>query len=185
MKKITIFIMLAALLFIGCTGSGNNGTAEPDIGTRSNPAGIGDMIRLEYQHFTRGHIEIDIALIEVIRGEEANDIVADANPYNREPEEGEEYLLAMFYVKAVDIEQEPFSINHAQFDAVSAGGVVYDEFLSISGLDPNLRNDLYENAEHEGLTYFLIEAEDSPLIAYHRTRNYNLWFDPNPEENEE
>jgi len=161
-------------------GNGNdNGNGNDQIGTRDNPAEIGERLYLEFEDIFEGEVEMNIVLLEIVRGEEANEMVQEANQFNPEPDEGEEYLLAKFEVEVEYVEEEPFDINHAQFDAVSEGGTVYDDFLSVADLDPNLRNDLYEGAVHEGWTYFLVDIEDSPLIAYHRTTDYEVWFDAN------
>ena len=174
-------VTLAACDMNGNGSNGNdigNGNDEPQIGTRNNPAEIGDRLYLEYNSILEGEVEINIILLETVRGEEANNMVQEANQFNPEPEEGEEYLLARFEVEVEYVEEEPFDINHAQFDAVSEDGIVYDDFLSVAGLDPNLRNDLYEGAVHEGWTYFLVDQGDEPLMAYHRTRDYEVWFNP-------
>lgn len=153
---------------------------EREIGTRDNPAGINEGVELKFSDWLEGEVELEIELTEVIRGEEAWNIIREANQFNEEPEEGREYLMAKFYVMFKDLEEEPFDMNHARFDLVSEGGVTYEDFVSVSDVEPDLRVDLYEGSEHEGYTYFFVdEDDDNPLIAFERDRDHEIWFDPN------
>lgn len=103
-------------------------------------------------------------------------MVQKANMFNDEPGEGQEYILAMFRVAVLETEEEPFVVTHAMFDAVSAGGTVYGGFLSVAGIDPTLRVELYEGAEHRGWTYFLVDKGDTPVAAFDRGEDSEVWF---------
>jgi hypothetical protein len=150
---------------------------KSDVGTRDNPLAIGERVTVEYNDLFYGNVSLDVELLEVISGDEAAERVQDGNPFNEEAGENEEYVLAKFYVKAHEIEEEPFDLNHAQFDAVSSTGNAYDEFISVSGLEPELSNELYAGAEREGYTYFLVDKDDeNPLAAFKRRTDAELWF---------
>ncbi|WP_062051670.1 hypothetical protein [Bacillus sp. JCM 19034] len=151
---------------------------DTEIGTRSKPLTIGERISLQYNDFFDGDVHLEMELLEVISGDEAWGMVKEGNSFNDEPGENQEYVLAKFYVKVLEVENEPFDLNHAQFDAVSESGNAYDEFLSVSGLEPNLSNEMYEGAEREGYTYFLIDQDDeNPLIAFKRRSDGEVWFE--------
>ncbi|WP_368505364.1 hypothetical protein AB3N04_06880 [Alkalihalophilus sp. As8PL] len=150
---------------------------KSDVGTRDNPLAIGERVTVEYNDLFYGNVSLDVELLEVISGDEAAERVQDGNPFNEEAGENEEYVLAKFYVKAHEIEEEPFDLNHAQFDAVSSTGNAYDGFISVSGLEPDLSNELYSGAEREGYTYFLVDKDDeNPLAAFKRRTDAELWF---------
>ena len=70
-----------------------------------------------------------------------------------------------------------FQVYHTMFSAVSAQGAAYENFISVSGLDPELSTDLYMGAECIGWTYFLVDKEDSaPLAAMDRKSASEIWF---------
>ncbi|MDV2883632.1 hypothetical protein RYX45_00465 [Alkalihalophilus pseudofirmus] len=158
-------------------------TAEAsEVGTRSAPLQIGERVTLDYNDLFYGDVSLEIELLEVISGDEAAELVSQGNPFNDEPGENQEYVLAKFNVKANQVEEEPFDLNHAQFDAVSESGNTYDEFISVSGLEPDLGNELYTGAERTGYTYFLVDKDDQkPLAAFKRRTEAELWFELKPE----
>ncbi len=149
-----------------------------DENSRTNPAGLNEAFTVYKDDIFVGKATFELEMVELISGDEVWNMVREANPYNDEPEDGKEYILAKFRVKIIETEEdEPYDINHAQFEAVSEGGVTYDAFISVSGLEPDLRNDLYEGAEHTGYTYFMVNTDDSPVAAHARGRNAEVWFD--------
>ncbi|MBU8907671.1 hypothetical protein [Desertibacillus haloalkaliphilus] len=150
---------------------------ENEIGTRANPLVIGERITLNYYDLFYGNVELEMELLEVMSGEEAWNIVREANQFNEAPGEGQEYILARYFVKINEVEEEPYDLTHAQFDAVSTTGNTYDDFISVSGLEPDLRNEMYTGAEREGFTYFLVEKDDEdPLVAFKRRSDVEVWF---------
>lgn len=87
--------------------------------------------------------------------------------------EGKEYILAKFRVQLIEAEEEPFNVNSQQFDVISEGGSSYEDFVSVSGLEPSFRSDLYEGGETEGWVAFIVDADDErPLAKYG-----DVWFD--------
>ena len=120
---------------------------------------------------------MELELLELISGDEAWEIVHEGNQFNDSPGAGKEYILAKFRVKILEAETEPYDINHAQFDAYSATGVEYTGFLSVAGIEPDLRVNLYEGAEHIGYTYFMVKTDDSPVAVYMPRWDENAtWF---------
>jgi hypothetical protein len=151
--------------------------SEKEVGTRNNPLRIGERVSLTYYDLFHGNVQLDIELLEVISGDAAWEIVRQGNQFNDEPGEGQEYILAKYRVVVNEVEEEPFDLNHALFDAVSSGGNTYDDFISVSGLEPDLGNELYEGAEREGYTYFLVNQNDeNPLAAFQRRSDAEVWF---------
>lgn len=147
-----------------------------ELGTRKNPAGIGETFKVTRDDWLDGSATIEIELTEVISGEEAWNMVKSGNRFNDEPPEGKEYMLAKFKISVIDAEEEPFDLNHAYFDVVSGGGIEYTDFISVSGLEPDLRADIYTGATHEGWTYFLVDTDDNPLAVFDRKDDSEIWF---------
>lgn len=146
--------------------------------SRTNPADLNETFVVEKDDLIVGKVTYEVELIQTVSGQEAWEIVKEGNPFNEEPEEGKEYVLAKFRVKVLETEEdEPFNVNHAQFEAVSEGGVTYDDFISVSGVEPDLRGDLYEGAEKNGYTYFIVDKDDNPVAALNRGRSGEIWFD--------
>ncbi len=146
--------------------------------SRSNPAGIGEAFTVYKDDWLTGKVTFEVTLIETITGEEAWQMVKAGNQFNDKPDEGKEYILAKFQVAVLETEEdEPFDINHAMFSAISGGGIEYGGFLSVAGIEPNLRVDLYEGAVHEGFTYFMVDTDDeNPLAVMDRRRSSEIWF---------
>jgi len=148
----------------------------PEVGTRRSPAGIGDRLLVEGSDFLVGEYVLELEMLELISGEPAWEIAQEGNMFNSPPDDGMEYILAKFYVAVLEVAEEPFGMNHAKWDAVSSDGRVYGGFLSLSGIEPTLRIELYEGASHEGWTYFMVEQGDSPLAVFDRGRDSEVWF---------
>lgn len=114
----------------------------------------------------------EMELIESISGSEATEKVKASFEFNDEPGDGKEYILAKFRLKLIEVEEEPYEVYPQQFDVVSDGGASYEDFVSVAGLDPEFRSDLYEGGEIEGWVPFLVDADDEkPLAKYG-----DVWF---------
>ncbi len=146
--------------------------------SRENPAVLGETFLVLMDDWMIGEVTFEIEMIEVVSGDEAWEMVKKANQFNDKPEEGKEYILAKFRIKVIKTEEdEPYEINHAKFDVISGGGVEYTDFISVSGIEPDLRTDIYEGAEHIGWTYFMVDKDDdNPLAAFDRKGEAEIWF---------
>ena len=154
------------------------GPAPEPRTSRTNPAGLYQPVRVEVDDWWDGRIVLELEMLELISGQAAWSMIRDWNMFNDEPERGEEYILAKFRVKIVELEEEPWDINHAQFDVYSATGVMYTGWVSVAGKSPDLSTKLYEGAEHIGYTAFLVRTDDSPAAVYqHRWDENAIWFD--------
>jgi cell division protein FtsL len=145
-------------------------------GTRKAPAGIGDIFEVKRDDWLSGLTTIEIEMTEVVSGEEAWNLVKSGNQFNDEPPEGKEYILAKFKITVLDAEEEPFELNHAYFSAISGEGIEYTDFVSVSGLEPDLSADIYIGATHEGWTYYLVNIDDDPLTVFDRKYDSEIWF---------
>lgn len=145
--------------------------------SRSNPADIGETAIVEKDDWLDGHQKYEVELKQIISGDQAWRIVKAGNMFNSPPDTGMHYILAKFRIKVLELEKEPFDINHAKFDAISKNGVKYTDFISLSGINPSLRTDLYKGAEYEGWTYFMVNDGDKPLAVFNQGWDDEVWFD--------
>jgi hypothetical protein len=131
-------IVLVCLLGWGCE-SGDDGPSGPGgssgaLGTRTNPAGFGQTVRSNAITFGDifGSGEIELTLLEIIRGQQALQIVIDGNQFNEVPGPGDEYILARFRVRVLSrTSDNAIDINHARFDPV-VDDVVSNRLLRFS-----------------------------------------------------
>jgi hypothetical protein len=151
---------------------------KPVKNSRKNPAGLNEAYVVSLDDWLEGKVTYEIEMLELISGTKALEMVRKANPFNDEPEAGKEYILAKFRVAILDTQEDkPYSFNHAKFNVISGTGVEYTGFLSVSGLEPDLRADLYEGASHIGWTYFLVDINDHPVAVMDRGQSSEIWFD--------
>ena len=132
---------------------------------------------VEKDDWLDGYQKYEIELKQVISGDEAWRIAKAGNMFNDAPDPGMEYVLAKFRIKVLKLENEPFDMNHAKFNAISKNGVKYNDFIVLSGIEPTLSTDLYEGAEYEGWTYFMVNKGDQPLAVFNQGWDDEVWFD--------
>ncbi len=145
--------------------------------SRTNPAGLHQPIRAEVDTWIDGKVVLEVEMLELVSGHTAWNMVKAWNMFNDQPEAGKEYILARFRIKIVELEEEPWNTNHAQFDVYSATGVMYTDWVSVAGKNPDLSTNLYEGAEHIGYTAFLVNTDDSPVAVYMaRWDEDAIWF---------
>lgn len=55
--------------------------------------------------------------------------------------------------------------------------IVTTDFITVSGLNSDLRADIYIGASHEGWTFFLVDVDDdNPLAVFDRKYYSEIWF---------
>ncbi|MFK7695913.1 DUF4352 domain-containing protein [Paenibacillus sp. HJGM_3] len=148
--------------------------------SRQNPAVKGDTILFAQKNFM-DDIEGTVKLQEVVRGDQAWKTIQAANKFNSAPKEGNEYILAKVEIKITKNAKQDAAvdINPTLFEAISADGKKYDNFISVVVPDPSIDTDLYVGAIHSGWIAFEVSKTDTaPLMAV--TRNYDgtggAWF---------
>jgi len=141
-------------------------TPTPALGySRNNPAPIGTTLSTEFNLIADTYI-VEITLVEIIRGEEAWDIVSDANMFNDPPESSYEYVLVKIrfhYMSCVPPEDTEFDWYY--FEAVSSQGQTFDEPFVVAP-DPQL-TPVYPGATTEGWEVLLVKVDDlAPLLTF-------------------
>ena len=161
---------------IGTNGNSNiENTVQ--VGSRKNPAKIGDIQRGTASDNRGLNCTLEIELMDFKRGEEAVKIMREGHSAADNPGEGKEFALVKFRVKNIkdnsgkDI---PFTLTSADFSYATGDYVVTDTRWTVPGLNPAIEADLYEGAEHEGWVCFSIEKDDAaPKVVFLN----EIWFD--------
>lgn len=147
---------------------------ESTIGTRKNPAGIGDAVAVQISTYS-AHGNATITLTNVITGDDAWAIISDANRFNDAPGEGKEYILADFTVtfdEDTSGEDAPLKIDDFDFDYATTDFSVQD-LPSVVCPEPEFDLNLYEGATSHGWVVFLADtSEETPRAVFLD----NIWF---------
>jgi hypothetical protein len=159
--------------------SGAEGPTTPeetlDVGTRKNPANVGDAVDLTVSSNSSGTGDMQITLEEVISGDEAWNMISAANQFNDEPGEEEEYILAKFsvtFVTDTSGEDTPLKTDKYDFDYATTDYSVSNN-PSIVLPDPELDLTLYAGATGEGWVGFLVNTDETEPHAVYIDR---VWF---------
>ncbi len=135
------------------------------------PAGttLTDIVECGEGYTSHELYDMKIAVLEVIRGEEAWKLIREASITNEPADSGREYLLVRvrFEYRAREL---PGLCVHPllpeQFSAYSADGEDYQP-ASVVPPKPELRKDLRSGESFEGWKVFLVSQQDkSPLMSY-------------------
>lgn len=147
--------------------------------TRSHPASFETTLIFDYEDILDSYTA-SLTLKELIRGENAWELIQEANYFNSPAKEGHEYILAKFHIKLIDNKDDDSQISFStvHFTLVSTQGKDYD-FVSVVELNPSIDANLYEGADHEGWVAFEVKKDDTnPLITFGRSYDGKggIWF---------
>lgn len=145
-------------------------TAQNQPGSRSNPFSFG-----EPGTFVKdGDKEFTVAVVEVLRGQDAYDRVMRANSFNDDPPEGFEYVLVKLSVNYIqgpspdDMLEISYNIwgNDYEMGCVSNNQIV-TEVPWVSGLEPEIDFRLFPGAQAEGyLALYCESGDENPLLYF-------------------
>ncbi|MGV8026169.1 MAG: hypothetical protein AB2L18_06405 [Anaerolineaceae bacterium] len=148
-------------------------TGSPEVGTRSNPVPLGQPLGLVYQNIAN----FQITILEVMRGQDAWNMISQANMFNEQPSEGMEYILAKVGITHQTSTQQDYtlSIDSFYFKSVSNNQIL--DSPSIVEPEPELNANLFPGGYGEGYITVLTYADDpAPLIVFEDW----ISFDSNP-----
>lgn len=146
---------------------------------RKNPAEIGASLP-----FTVKGIIDDyggaVSVSQVIRGEQAWQMIEEANMFNDEPKDGYEYMLAKAKVTITRNAKSDAAVDlwSGDFELVSTSGTAYDH-PSVVTPDPSIDASIYVGSSNEGWVAFQVKKNDeSPLIVFEREYDGTggVWF---------
>lgn len=159
-------------------------TKESAKGSRSNPVAFNEAATFEDTFYSsdssssdRFKAEIELSILEVIRGDEAYQILKTENQFNEPAAEGKEWALVKVKGKIVDAETEdhPYLLSDMNLDFVSSSGQVYNN--EQHAVAPNeLRQELFKGAEGEGYIVQAVDVGDDFKIQYELNGGKKVFF---------
>lgn len=196
MKRVLCVVaaMLFVAAFVGCLPSANidigsntgndvrntpssvaqtSAPKQETIGTRKNPAKLNETVRVELNSILNKGIA-EVSLIEVIRGDEAAKMIADANALNDPAPDGKEYILAKFsitFVQDTSGKDEPLTVSYLNFSYASSTFSVNDD-LQLVVVKDKLDLKLYEGASGDGYVLLVADKDDAGYAVF----NNDIWF---------
>jgi hypothetical protein len=91
----------------------------------------------------------EVLILEVIRGDEALNMVQEANQFNEPPDEGMEYIAVKTHVRNISTEDRATQIDGSYFETTGDANVAYD-LPSVVDPAPALDASLFPGGEYEG-----------------------------------
>lgn len=143
----------------------------------TNPASVGELWEFKGEDWN-GYRHYQIGITDVITdGDMAWEIIKQAKPYNQPAPAGKKYVLAAFYFKLIKSDNQPFDLDYINIDAVKKNGELY-EYFYIDVPEPDLRTELYNGQEFEGMAAFVVDENDeAPLLVWKRNWADQIWFE--------
>ena len=153
---------------------------KDDYSLKSNPVRFNNTIEVLSTYQNGDEFTSNFKLVELIRGEKANALVADANMFNDSPKEGYEYLMAKFSVEVLDGTNSSvqFMQNKYDFALISEGGEEYD-YTSVVSPQPEFDVKLNTGSSYDGYIVFEVRKTDKkPLISNGRSSDGSggVWY---------
>ncbi len=153
---------------------------EKPIGTRSNPLPFGETITVKeniYDDSSNSYeSQLEITLLETIRGEEAWAIIEKENMYNEPAAAGFEYVLIKVkgFLKESETDDDSLYFSNMNFNLVSNEGEVYEW---TSAVIPNeLSKELYNGGTGEGYIVNQVKIGDDFKVSYESSEGSPVFF---------
>jgi hypothetical protein len=168
-NKIAVFIVV--LMVLTAVASLHPAIAQDNSST--NPAAIGSQVRsmIELGSVYSNVYDITITVLETVRGNQAMERLKAADPNNKAPAEGFEYILARvkFEMKGrVVSDKLPFDLGNAplMWIALAADLTEYPK-VSVSVPQPALAGKVNPGQSVEGWVAFAVARKDSkPIMVF-------------------
>lgn len=165
---LALFFTLSACNFDGAKVADKTATVKPNatptatkaaenvLGSRKNPVPVGTEATAEVDNYLNKY-SVTIKITQVVRGEEAWNLIHEENQFNDEPAEGFEYLLVKVWVRVNNVkDDEAVDVNDYSFDAFTGKNEELDRVIVVCP-KPSLDGKLYAEAETEG--YLVVQAK--------------------------
>ncbi len=153
------------------SGSGSSLAGAAAIG-----ASVSAIVELSDMYRAPETYDVKIAVREILRGRQANNLLAKTGASNTPAKKGFEYVLARIrfeYAARGAPGDKPWELTSAQFSAFSADGKPY-EMPSIAPPEPKLNGVLRSGDSLEGWIAFAVATEDKkPVMTFAPD---SIWF---------
>lgn len=150
-------------------------TQEPtkQPGIRDNPIPLGQPLDLVQDNNTYFRITV----LEVIRGDQAWQMIYQANQFNAAPEEGKEYIVAKIKVEYTNssIPDKTLSINQWYFGTVS-NSQLFEDLVVLVEPSPELNVELLPGGAGEGYIVGIVFKDDVNAMLYYKEMFSDIRF---------
>lgn len=148
--------------------------ADTNQYSRQNPAPINTVQEYTYKYPYNNTVLSEISpnytanirVPETFRGDEAWNMIKEANMFNSEPEEGYEYLIAKVAFSVLSVENDSsVHVSDYNFDFYSGNN---EEYKSVYvTMDNMLGQNIYAGGNSEGYVVGMVKTDDkSPKLVY-------------------
>lgn len=139
--------------------------------SRDEPAPIGTTVW--YKSNTEPVRYVEMTVTGIVRGEEANKIAIEKNPYNADDlTESKEYIVITVNVKMQSTDSsQKLKVSYSSFNVVSKEGLVYNANDYASSFK-NDQLEMYAGASGDLEFAMLINIGDEPLLIFAN----DIWF---------
>lgn len=173
----------------GTTGTASINDKDYDPNSKNigyskvNPAELNQKVKITYEYgYTSGTLDpkkytANITLKDIVRGDDANQIIKKGNMFYKDPDDGYDYMLAKIEFELLDAPDQ-YDLYNTKFNLISKDGQEYEDVYIVSA-EPKLDAKLYKGAKNEGYAVFKVKITDSsPLLTFGRDYNGNggAWF---------
>lgn len=134
----------------------------PSVGlSRDNPLPMGESL------VTPEGIEVTV--VNLIKGNQAWEIIHEANMFNDPPASGMQYIIITVKVKNISSEEEPESVSDWDFELIGSSNKVFhgterSVVLPDEGSLSGLWVDLYHGGKETGSLDFYVPADETNLV---------------------
>ncbi|MEA4815950.1 MAG: stalk domain-containing protein [Lachnospiraceae bacterium] len=173
-KTVTIVSESEATNLEGGLATGNKASYS-----RTNPAPVNASQTIEVSGYS-GEYTATVTVLEALRGEDALNMVKEANMLNRSPSEDKEYIVVKVKMDVENVKDDrAISVSKYMFDCFSENNVEYDMAFVVDP-EPALSGDIYDGSSITGYMTLLVDKNDiSPKIVFGRKYDGTggIWFD--------
>jgi hypothetical protein len=170
----TVWLAMAALIALSAIGAPKMAAQTRAVTGVAQPVGVALQTIIIFGDQYNGGDElydVRITVAEIVRGEKAWQLVKEASASNKPPGTGFDYVLARVrfeFSARTKPEHYSYTLDQAQFVAMSDNSKVYDPAVLAEELKPGLHATLRSGDSAEGWVAFLVPRGDhTPLMLFH------------------
>lgn len=182
MKSI-LKVGLVTALFFGISGCGSevvdtldsssyDASSAAALGAFTNPIPFGEEAKIKESLYDEDYEThkgtIKVTLAEVLRGEEAWNLLYTASEYNQGAPEGHEWVVVKAKITLTDTDDK--SLTYRVYDSFipydATGGRIHQQDLYAENPEPQLDGNIAKGQTIEGYFSFIAQPEQSIILEY-------------------
>ena len=131
---------------------------------RGDPAPYGELVTTE---------DWQLTVLEVVRGDDAWQMMSEASRFNDPPAEGVEFILVKLHVRYIGPEDQPVWIDTYDFESTGSANVLYDTPAIVEPA-PILDVRLFPGGEYEGWVTVQGALDESSLMLVFEDESFRF-----------